>query len=249
MAAEIAARQERDLARDARALADQERELRDAAESEATAQRNATFEADQRAIREKELALAAAAELQQDRDREMWQNLARELIRLSATRIDDDLAALLARQAFTFSRRAPNPSRSPLLEDALQQAGRATPWSHTLLTDQNAAAVVALSRDGKLAVNGRDGTIEIWDLQRPTSPPRVLSNGGSGREPALFIAFSPDRTVSGRGRFSRRWRQKGRARGGPRGLAGQNLEPARREFISDSPPRTPSRSHGRSVFL
>jgi WD40 repeat protein/tRNA A-37 threonylcarbamoyl transferase component Bud32 len=200
-------------------LADRERDRAATAEALATAQRNAALEARDRAlaaetqVREerdrataaRDRALALEAQVRLDRDRIAWQNLARESLRLSGTRADDDVAGLLARQAFLLSRRTPDPLRSMLVENALQQASQATPWSHRLPQAGHAVTRVAVfSPDGSmLATNGPDGSIEIWDLRYPDTPWRVLK-GRPGLGPVLFAAFSPDGTRLATGGFESR---------------------------------------------
>jgi WD40 repeat protein len=209
---------ERAVADRERAVADLERDRATAAQAAATAQRNAAIEAERRATHERDRALAALtraaeaeqhatreedralasdAQVRQDRDRRVWQDLARESIRLAGTHTDDDLAALLARQAFLLSRRAPDPSRPTLVEDALQQVSRTTTWSHRLplSSDMTGIAGAVFSPDGThLATNGGpDGSMEIWDLRRPNAPPRVLK-GQPGLRRSPFAAFSPDGT-------------------------------------------------------
>ena len=193
--AERAALQERDRALQAESAADQERDLATSANAEATAQRNAALEAEQMATNERDRAFAAERQVRQERHRITWQNLARESLRLSALRSDDDLAALLARQSFLWQQREPNPSHSELVENALQQAGSLTLWSHNFAHTYGnwiQSRALTFSADGSLvATAGPDGSILLWDMKRRGSPPRILK-GRPGLGAVLFVAFSPD---------------------------------------------------------
>jgi WD40 repeat protein len=126
------------------------------------------------------------------RDRITWQNLSRESVRLSAARTDDDLAALLARQAFLMQQREPNPYHSEFVENALQQAGSLTLWSHNITQNyRRGSPALTVSADGsRAAAAGPDGSILLWDMKQRGSPPRILKRPGLG--PVLFLAFSPD---------------------------------------------------------
>lgn len=211
LTAESDARDERDRARLAQAAADEERRRAGVAEAAAAAQRDATLAAELQAARERTRALAADSLIREDREQGIWQNLARESIRLSGTHVDDDLMALLARQAFLLAARASNRVRSMLVEDALQHAGRTASWSHALsLSSESGIVAAAFSRDGtQLATNGSDGSMEVWNLTRLTEPPRLLK-GRLGQGTMLFSAFSPDGLRLATGGF-----ESSGARGGP----------------------------------
>jgi hypothetical protein len=122
-------------ARNAEQRADTERDLARVAEQTA---RNAQ----QRADRE-------AATAKAERLLSVWKFLARESIKNSDSRTDDDLAALLARQAFLFHTRTPN---QPLLlvEEAMQRAAQHPTWSNVFLSEsvgypESAANILAVS--------------------------------------------------------------------------------------------------------
>ena len=162
------------------------------AEAAATAERNLAVEAGKLAAAASDRSLAAENAMRQDRDRTTWQHLTRESVRLSGTRADDDLAALLARQAFLIEQRGPA-SQSALVENALQQVRRATWWSHSLpLGYQTDIRFIAFTPDGlRLATNGPDGSIALLDLRQRPSPVQFLK-GQPGLGPVLFAAFSRD---------------------------------------------------------
>jgi WD40 repeat protein len=173
---------------------------RDAAVAERTRanenERTAELERDraraqeQRAILLESEARAEAKARLQERYLSLWQFLARASILESTNRDNDDLAALLARQALLFHHRTPDQPRQ-LVEEALQQALRFGPWSRNLLPEFDAYVYsVEFSRDGNyLAAAGSDGLVRLWDTRKPGAPPFKLS-GHSG--PVSSVAFSPD---------------------------------------------------------
>jgi WD40 repeat protein len=188
-------------AREAEAMAREEQRRAISAEIAATNQRNVALEAEKLASKERDRAIKAETQVRQDRDRLAWQNLARESVRLSSSRIEDDLAALLARQAFLIQRRTLD-SHSSSVETALQQAGRATLWSHSFQDDEATEMWdVTFSPDGvHLATNGKDGSVALWNLRR-TDAPVAYFRAGEGLGPAKFVKFSPDGTLLAAGGY------------------------------------------------
>jgi WD40 repeat protein len=192
------ARRERDRATAAEQTATAERDRALSAEQSATNQRNRAFIAEQQAQQERNNALAEqqradmeAATVKAQRLISLWQSLARESVRDSASRVDDDRAALLARQAMLFHVRTPNQAQY-LVEDALQQAAaQPYPWSHNLLLGyETQVDSVAFSPDGaRLACGGSDGNVRLWDVHNPDAPPVVLQ-GHQGQ--VSSVAFSRD---------------------------------------------------------
>jgi len=187
--AEQAAVVERDRARQAQVTASLERDRATSAEGTARTQRDLALGAEQQANDERNRAIAAQGQARQDRDKFLWQSLARESLRESGSR-DDDLAALLARQAMLFHARTPNQAQS-LVEDALQTATRTDPWSHKLFQSTQTVYSVAFSRDGRLACACGDTIVRVWDLRHPGTAPLLLEGHRSGVE---LVAFSPDGT-------------------------------------------------------
>jgi len=213
---------ERDIAVDARKLAAKERDLARSAEQQGLI-------ALDRAVAAEKQAQQNLADITSQRLLALWQSLARESIRGTADR-EDDRTALLAVQAMRFNLRTPNQARI-LVEDALQQAMRMSPWTHDLLDGfETEVFCVAYSADGKrIAAGGLDGLVRIWNLQRPGEPPVIIS-GHQG--PVLTVAFSPDSEMvaSGGGTDNRIkiWSL-------------HNPDAPKAEFqFSSSPPRTPA---------
>jgi len=166
--AEEVAREERDLAAAAEAESDRQRDIALSAQQEATTQRN----------------LASA-----ERDRITWHSLARESLGLASQHTNDELAVLLARQAFLLHSRTPNQPRN-LVEEALQQAARLSPWGFGISGHEGAVSSVAFSRDGALLVTGgADRTVRVWNLNARNTPP-VIFVGHTA--PVYAVAFSPD---------------------------------------------------------
>jgi hypothetical protein len=179
--AEQAATAERDRARQAEADAvDLEREKADL-------QRDLVSLARMDAENERNKSALAKRE----RDRATWNSLAEKSIRLSASRDDDELAALLARQAFLIHARTPDQPRY-LVEEALQQANRISLWSRNISGHEGAVHSVEISKDGlRLASAGADRVIRVWNLEEPGAPP-ALFTGHTGS--VNVVAFSPDGT-------------------------------------------------------
>jgi len=182
---------ERDRARQAEVTAGLERDRATSAEETARTQRDLALSAGQQATGERNRAVAAEEQARQDRDKLLWQSLARESLRDSASRVDDDRAALLARQAMLFHTRTPAQAQF-LVEDALQKATRRDSWSHKLCQGiQPTDYAVAFSRDGRLAWGCGDTIVRVWDLRHPGTAPLLLE----GHQRAVVsVTFSPDGT-------------------------------------------------------
>jgi WD40 repeat protein len=192
----LAASRERDRALRAEAAAAIERDHATAAEATASHQRDVALRASRDAESAQHEVTIAKAEAVRDRDRSTWQSLARESLRLSSRHSDDELAALLARQAYLIHARTPDQPRY-LVEEALQQAARLNPWSRTLSGHEGIVSSVAFSPDGNRLVTGSlDRTARVWDLNDPNAPPLVLAGHANS---VNDVAFSPDgtRVVSG----------------------------------------------------
>jgi len=188
--AEAQARSERDAAFAERTRANEN-------EHSAELERDRARKQEQRAlVLENEARAEAQAHLQQ-RYLNVWQSLARASLLESANRDNDDLAALLARQALLFHHRTPDQPRQ-LVEEALQQVLRFGPWSRNLLPEFDAYVYsVDYSRDGNtLAAAGSDGIVRLWDVRDAGRQPIKLF-GHTG--PVSSVAFSPDGTHLGSG--------------------------------------------------
>jgi WD40 repeat protein/predicted Ser/Thr protein kinase len=152
-----------------------------------------------RAVDERKRADKEAATAMNQRFQALVQSLAFESLRQSASRLDDDLAALLARQAMLIDEQRQSRFRSTV-EDALQQVVRTAPWSHDILRNQNIDIYsVAVSPTGdRIAAVGTGGSVRVWDWRDLAAPPLVLqapikndvSSGFFERVAAL--GFSPD---------------------------------------------------------
>jgi len=188
--AEQSAVLERDRARQAEIKAGIERDRATAAEEYANVQRDSALVAEQQAKSERNRAVAAEKQAQKDRDRLIWRSLVRESIRISSSRSDDDLAALLARQAMLFHMRSTPDEPRYLVEDALQKAIRPDRWSHVLLKGgtQRFTSVVFSPNGTHLAASGDfNSVVRVWDFSKPLASARLIPVQGS-----RTIAFSPD---------------------------------------------------------
>jgi serine/threonine protein kinase len=190
-------------------LANQARNRATAAEQMATAERD-------RAVVAQTQAMAAEERTRQERDSAVaeqlradmetakakiqrlitiWQSLAHESLRESATGVDYDDAALLAVQAMRFNARIPNQPHY-LVEDALQQAAKLTPPIHNLPNSyRNSSQSVAFSRDGThVAAGGNDQIVRLWDLKNPGAPPVAFDAHGPQTIGIRSVVFSSDGT-------------------------------------------------------
>jgi WD40 repeat protein len=187
----VQAGRERDRARRAETAAGIDRDRASAAEAQAGLQRDAAVRAGLDAVSAEHAATVAEAQALKERDRSIWQSLARESLRLSSRHADHQLAALLARQAYLIHARTPGQPRY-LVEEALQQAAQLTPRSLKLSGHEGIVTSVAFSPDSLHVVSGSaDRTARVWDLNDPNAPPLVIG-GHAGA--VNDVAFSPDGT-------------------------------------------------------
>ena len=105
----------------------------------------------------------------------------------------DDQAALLARQAYNFTREAGVQPTSQV--DQAMRAALAVPnFATTLRDEQGAISSIAFSPDGATLASGGSGHAELWELSRPAATPRIL--GAANHIPAIWppvpVVFSPD---------------------------------------------------------
>jgi WD40 repeat protein len=115
-------------------------------------------------------------------------SLLREASRLFARRTDEELAALLARQAFLVHRFTPDEPRYPI-EEVLQQAARSSRWSRTLIGHERFVTSVAFSSlDGAIASGSADFTVRVWNPRDPDPTP-VTFKGHTNT--VNTVAFSP----------------------------------------------------------
>jgi hypothetical protein len=83
---------------------------------------------------------------------------------------------------------------APVAEEAIHDAlssvqGRPFPYPTGL------KAVLEFAPDGRIATGGNDGTLKVWELTNPTSPPLVLPGA---RKQITRLAFAPDgRLIAG----------------------------------------------------
>jgi eukaryotic-like serine/threonine-protein kinase len=182
---------ERDRVAQAQKETSIERDRANANEKSATAAAEDAHEQLIVATKEKARADYQAELSSRDRDRIAWQALARESVRLSGNRENDELAALLARQAFRVHSRTPEQPRF-LVEEALQQAGRLNPFGRVISGHSGVITSVAFSPDGKLFASGSvDRTVRVWDLNNSNVPPLVFAH----TDDVNAVAFSPDGTL------------------------------------------------------
>jgi WD40 repeat protein len=119
-----------------------------------------------------------------------WKVLAFEAPRQKEQAADDDLAALLARQAFLVRKRLTH-QPSHLIDYSFYDAISLTnPFRHVLRGHMAAVLSVAFTPDGERLVSGSwDRTIRIWQLRSPSTAPIVLSSLPGG---VWSISVSPD---------------------------------------------------------
>ena len=120
-----------------------------------------------------------------------WQNMVRESTAATSQQADDR-AALLARQAFLFYAKTPDPSRRRMVEEALLKTSSARAASRAFVGHTSPVRSVAFHREGaRLASGGGDNTIRVWSLDQTSASPTVLS-GHTGS--VNSVVFSPDGT-------------------------------------------------------
>jgi len=171
-----------------------DRDRAEAAGRTATMARDQAMEAEGESRRDRERADLEADVARTQRLITVFQSLARESVRDSTSRVDDDRAALLARQAMLFQSRLPGQAQD-LVEDALQQAAGLAPVNHNMLPGERSGFnAVAYSRDGAyLAYGGGDNTVRLWDLRNPRPLPRLLRGPNpQGTQGITAVAFSSD---------------------------------------------------------
>ena len=187
----LAAVVERNRALEAESKAGMARDRAAAAEETARAQRDVAIRAELQATSERSRAIEAEAQARQDRDRLLWQSLSRQSVRDSESRVDDNRAALLARQATLFHDRTPDQPQH-LVEEALQQAVRLDPVSRRMLPGYETDVYsVAFSPDGRTLASSEHNAIRLWDLRNLATPAVLLE----AHDRAVYsVAFSPDST-------------------------------------------------------
>src|SRR5262249_6205854 len=181
------ARRERDRAAAAEGVADAERDRALAARQQAIqAEQQARLERDN-AVAERQRADQEAATSNSLRLIGIWQWLARESLRTSSTRSDDDLAALLARQSLLIHSRVPDQPRY-LVQEALEKAAGISHWNHIVLPA--AGFAVAISSNGRWFGLADEKGLHVWDARNPSTPVMTLrqSTGVS----FTAVAFSND---------------------------------------------------------
>jgi WD40 repeat protein len=147
--------------------------------------------AEEESDRQRDIATRAEEKALKELHRITWFSLARESARLSESRTDDELAALLARQSWLMHARTPGQSRR-FVEEALQQAARLSPRNRVLWRHDGPVYSVAISSDGaRVASGSQDGTLRFVELNNPNAKPVVISNDG---DTVKKVAFSRDGT-------------------------------------------------------
>jgi WD40 repeat protein len=130
----------------------------------------------------------------------IWQSLARESVLVSTGHIDDDLAALLARQSMLIHDRIPDQPQY-MVENALQRAAEPEEFGQSLLAGQNRNVLtVAFSPDGTRLAAGcgsYDTIVRVWDLRNRGGPPLLFKGHGSASVNALAFSADGSRLASG----------------------------------------------------
>jgi WD40 repeat protein len=119
-----------------------------------------------------------------------WKVLAFEAPRQKEQAADDDLAALLARQAFLVRKRLTGQPSHLIDYSFYDTISLTNPFRHVLRGHVAAVLSVAFTPDGERLVSGSwDRTIRVWQLRRPSATPLVLSSLPGG---VWTISVSPD---------------------------------------------------------
>ena len=104
---------------------------------------------------------------------------------------DNELGALLARQAYLGRSGLLIPASLPEVDPALGRLLGADHFSHIFRGHRGSVLGISFDETGdRLASAGDDGTIRLWDLRNPASPGRVLA--AAHRSGANVVAFQPD---------------------------------------------------------
>jgi len=152
---------------------------------------------EQRAVAEQKTAEARRQEAERQRLVSISEALAAQAPRSQERLKQDELGALLARQAYLFNQRSGNPAESQI--DSALRAVLSVPYFSTVLRGHTDRVwSVAFSPDGSTLASGSlDGTVRLWDVRHPGSKPVILSGH---RLWVTVVAFSPDgRTLASAG--------------------------------------------------
>jgi WD40 repeat protein len=105
----------------------------------------------------------------------------------SLSRNQDELAALVARQAYNFAQGS-REQTAPNVDQALRDALGVSNFSSVLQDPGTLRSVAFSPKSRTLASWGGDQTVRLWDLEHPEKPPTVLRHSG----PVSSVTFSAD---------------------------------------------------------
>jgi len=157
------------------------RELEAEARGEAESQRTIAVEQKERADTLRVQAEISEAEAQRLRMLSVARELATQTLRL-AQEGQQELAALLARQAFHLHERNGGDPADPVLFDALRTTlARLAPDQVQVLRHHQDAvrSLAVLTGTGKVASGSDDGTVRLFDPSVPDGAPTVLGSAGT----------------------------------------------------------------------